>query len=179
MSGEYDEKFEELTGLVKRTMGGLDEFRMEMRDMRSEMRDMRSEYSFRFDGVDSRFDGVDSRFDGVDSRFDRVEAKLDHVSGRQNDALPRFIEMQKTVNNSVEIQNAQIAKIAEMFNRLDAIKKSLESIDDRQSQIEQEVKNVNSVVSSLVDDVRSGTDMRNRLDETEQRIAKIEEKLAA
>ena len=65
MSGEYDEKFEELTGLVKRTMGGLDEFRMEMRDMRSEMRDMRSEYS--------------SRFDGVDSRFDRVEAKLDHV----------------------------------------------------------------------------------------------------
>ena len=165
MSGEYDEKFEELTGLVKRTMGGLDEFRMEMRDMRSEMRDMRSEYS--------------SRFDGVDSRFDRVEAKLDHVSGRQNDALPRFIEMQKTVNNSVEIQNAQIAKIAEMFNRLDAIKKSLESIDDRQSQIEQEVKNVNSVVSSLVDDVRSGTDMRNRLDETEQRIAKIEEKLAA
>ena len=165
MSGEYDEKFEELTGLVKRTMGGLDEFRMEMRDMRSEMRDMRSEYS--------------SRFDGVDSRFDRVEAKLDHVSGRQNDALPRFIEMQKTVNNSVEIQNAQIAKIAEMFNRLDAIKKSLESIDDRQSRIEQEVKNVNSVVSSLVDDVRSGTDMRNRLDETEQRIAKIEEKLAA
>ena len=151
MSGEYDEKFEELTGLVKRTMGGVDEMRMEMRDMRSD-------YS---------------------TRLDRVEAKLDHVSGRQNDALPRFIEMQKTVNNSVEIQNAQIAKIAEMFNRLDAIKKSLESIDDRQSQIEQEVKNVNSVVSSLVDDVRSGTDMRNRLDETEQRIAKIEEKLAA
>ena len=154
MAGEYDEKFEELTGLIKRTMGGVDEMRLEMRDLRKQ--------------------GGDHTV-----RLERIESQINLVSGRQNDALPRFIEMQKTVNNSVEIQNAQIAKIAEMFNRLDAIKKSLESIDDRQSQIEQEVKNVNSVVSSLVDDVRSGTDMRNRLDETEQRIAKIEEKLAA
>ena len=165
MAGEYSEKFEELTGLVKRTMGGVDEMRLEMRDMRSEMRDMRLDYS--------------SRFDGVDSRFDRVEAKLDLVSGRQNDVIPKVIEIQKTVNNSVEIQNAQSAKIAEIFNRLDAIKKSLDSLGDCQLQIEQEVKNVNSVVSSLVDDVRSGVDMRNRLNETERRIAKIEEKLAA
>ena len=154
MAGEYDEKFEELTGLIKRTMGGVDEMRLEMRDLRKQ--------------------GGDHTV-----RLERIESQINLVSGRQNDALPRFIEMQKTVNNSVEIQNAQIAKIAEMFNRLDAIKKSLESIDDRQSKIEQEVKNVNSVVSSLVDAVRSGTDMRNRLDETEQRIAKIEEKLAA
>jgi len=99
MAGEYDEKFEELTGLIKRTMGGVDEMRLEMRDMRSDMRDMRVDYS--------------SRFDSVDSRFDRVEAKLDLVSGRQNDVIPKVIEMQKTVNSSVEIQNAQIVKIAE------------------------------------------------------------------
>jgi len=38
MPGEYDEQFELITGLLQKTAGGLDELRMEVRDMRSELR---------------------------------------------------------------------------------------------------------------------------------------------
>lgn len=39
MAGEYDEKFEEITGLLQKTVGGLDELRMEVRDIRNDLRE--------------------------------------------------------------------------------------------------------------------------------------------
>lgn len=46
MAGEYDEKFEEITGLLQKnagllqkTVGGLEELRMEVRDIRNDLRE--------------------------------------------------------------------------------------------------------------------------------------------
>lgn len=43
MGGEYDQEFNEITGLLHKTVGGLEELRMEVRDLRNEVRDVRSE----------------------------------------------------------------------------------------------------------------------------------------
>ncbi len=43
MAGEYDERFDEITGLLQKTVGGLDELRLEVRDIRSEVRDIRND----------------------------------------------------------------------------------------------------------------------------------------
>jgi len=39
MPGEYDEKFEEITGLLYKTVGGLEELRMEVRDIRNDLKE--------------------------------------------------------------------------------------------------------------------------------------------
>ncbi len=52
MPGEYDQRFEKLEVLLQRTIGGVEETRMEMRDIRLELR----EHTSRFDKVDARLD---------------------------------------------------------------------------------------------------------------------------
>jgi hypothetical protein len=42
MAGEYDDKFEEITGLLHKTVGGLDELRMEVRDLRNDVGEVKS-----------------------------------------------------------------------------------------------------------------------------------------
>ncbi len=46
MAGEYDDKFKEITGILQKmqkSVGGIDELRMEVRDIRNEVRDIRNE----------------------------------------------------------------------------------------------------------------------------------------
>ena len=46
MAGEYDDKFKEITGMLQKmqkSVGGIDELRMEVRDIRNEVRDIRNE----------------------------------------------------------------------------------------------------------------------------------------
>ncbi len=46
MAGEYDDKFKEITGMLQKmqkSVGGIDELRMEVRDIRNEVRDTRNE----------------------------------------------------------------------------------------------------------------------------------------
>ena len=80
MAGEYDEKFEELTGLIKRTMGGVDEMRLEMRDLRLEVRDNTS----RLTNVEGRLTGVEGRLTGVEGGVKSLEKKIDNLSSQFN-----------------------------------------------------------------------------------------------
>ena len=135
MSGEYDERFDELTGLVKKVVGRVDEMQLEMRDMRKDNSarfnaiDTRFDeidarfkgVDDRFDGMDKRFDGVDKRFDGMDKRFDKIEGDLYIFSGRQNDVISKVIEIQKTVDQISKTQADHTVKISELTNRLDAV----------------------------------------------------------
>jgi hypothetical protein len=59
MAGEYDNRFEEITGLlqetlkrVDRTQGGVDELRMEVRDLRTEL----SKNTSRLGTLENKFD---------------------------------------------------------------------------------------------------------------------------
>ena len=73
MAGEYDEKFEELTGLIKRTMGGVDEMRLEMRDLRLEVRDNTS-----------RLTNVEGRLTGVEGSVKSMEKTVNNLSSQFN-----------------------------------------------------------------------------------------------
>ena len=142
MSAEYDERFDELTGLVKKVIGRVDEMQLEMRDMRKDNSARFNAIDERFDGIDKRFDGVDIRFDGVDKRldgmdrrfdsmdrrfdqldkrFDKIEGEIYIGSGRQNDVISKVIELQKTVDQISETQAEQTVKIIELADRLDAV----------------------------------------------------------
>ena len=114
MSAEYDERFDELTGLVKRVIGRVDEMQLEMRDMRKYNSERFNEIDKRFNEIDARFDGVDKRFDGVDKRFDEMDKRFDKIEGeiyigfgRQNDVISKVVEIQKTVNRISEAQAEQ------------------------------------------------------------------------
>ena len=107
MSGEYDERFDELTGLVKTVVGRVDEMQLEMRDMRKYDSERFNEIDKRFDGIDKRFDGIDTRFDEMDKRFDKIEGEIYIGFGRQNDVISKVVEIQKTVNRISEAQAEQ------------------------------------------------------------------------
>ncbi len=75
MAGEYDDRFDELTGLVRKTIGGLDELRMEVRDIRMEVRDMRSEVLDMRSGLqenNSKLQSLTNKVTTLSSQFNDV-----------------------------------------------------------------------------------------------------------
>lgn len=156
MAEKYDERFDQLTGLVQKVAGRADELQLDMRDMRKDMQSQAAVTS---------------------SRFDRIETTLQIVSGRQEDALPRVIEIQNTVNRISEIQAEQNHKILQMMNRLDVVEAQLRSINDESAEMKSEIGEIRSLIDSLIDPVRIGWDLRENIREIEQRVTDIERKL--
>jgi polyhydroxyalkanoate synthesis regulator phasin len=81
MAEEYDNRFEEITGLlqetlkrVDRTQGGVDELRMEVRDLRTEL----SKNTSRLGTLENKFDiGVMAKEDH--KRIDSLEKRVDNL----------------------------------------------------------------------------------------------------
>ena len=89
VAGEYDDKFEEITGILQKmqkSVGGLDELRMEVRDIRNELRDTNSNVKIlnqKVDGLSSQFNDVGvmaikdhTRVDNLETRVDALEAEV-------------------------------------------------------------------------------------------------------
>ena len=89
MAGEYDDKFEEITGILQKmqkSVGGLDELRMEVRDIRNELRDTNSNVKIlnqKVDGLSSQFNDVGvmaikdhTRVNNLEARVDALEAEV-------------------------------------------------------------------------------------------------------
>jgi len=77
MAGEYDEKFAEITGILQKmqkSVGVVDEMRLEMRDMRSELR-----------GVHSEVGDLRCELRENTTRLGSLENKVDTLSGQFND----------------------------------------------------------------------------------------------
>jgi len=84
MAGEYDEKFEEITGLLKKTVGGLNELRMEVRNIRSELRDNTSNLLTLTDkvtGLSCQFNDVGVMAIDDHKRIDSLEERVDVLEG--------------------------------------------------------------------------------------------------
>lgn len=78
MAGEYDEKFEKIESLLNRSIGGLDELRLEMRDMRKELRENVNEtktVSRKVDILTGQFTSVVSEFIQDHKRIDTIESE--------------------------------------------------------------------------------------------------------
>src|SRR5687768_15668886 len=145
MAERYGERFDELTGLVQKVAGRVDEIQLDMRDMRKEVRDMSSEVNEH------------------SSRFDRLEATLTVTSGQQSDVIPKVIEIQKTVNRISETQSEQTFKIIEMLSRLNVIEIQLRSLTEETSSVKVEIKEVRQAVHSLIDPIQIGWDLRENI----------------
>ncbi len=161
MAGEFDERFESLEGLIQRTMGGVDEMGLEMRDLRSEIRT----HSFRFDKLDARFDKVDRAFA--------------FVSGQQNDVISKVIEIRKELTITSSANNDQHTKIIEIWNRLADIQGTFKFMDERVINIEMEVKNLQNLIDGIILKMDAKLDVQANIEEIDRRITKIEERLAA
>lgn len=111
------------------------------------------------------------------SRFDRLEGSVQVASGRQDDVIPKVIELQKTVNRISETQSEQTFKIIELLNRLNRIEIQLRAQADETTSIKLEIKDVRKAVHSLIDPIQIGWDLRENLRDIEQRITSIEQKL--
>lgn len=83
MAGEYDEKFDKIESLLNKSIGGLDELRLEVRDMRKELRENVSEVklanrkldvlSGQFTDVVRKFIKDHKRIDGIENRVEQLE----------------------------------------------------------------------------------------------------------
>jgi dynactin complex subunit len=100
MARKYDERFDELTGLVTKVVGRVDEMHLEMRDMRKEATEMRSEML--------------SNAEQASGRFDKLEMAVNAI---YHDLVPKTIEIRKDVNRISETQTEQSFKIIELLNR--------------------------------------------------------------
>jgi predicted nucleic acid-binding Zn-ribbon protein len=175
MSTEYDDRFDELTGLVKRVIGRVDEMQLEMRDMRKDVRS----YQVRFDGIDKHFDEMGTSFDRIDKRFDKIEVELHIVSGRQNDVIPKVIGIQTDVNRISETQSEQTFKLFELMNRIDRVNRRLKRLDKRTVQIDTEIKEIRAAINVLIDPVLDEKVVWPSIGQIEERITRLEEKLSS
>lgn len=105
MAGEYDEKFDELTGLVRKIAGRVDELQLDMRDLRqglvkagddigsirSDIGEIRGELkktNQRMGSLEGKFDVLSGQFNGIGSmaiddhkRIDALEKRVDDLEG--------------------------------------------------------------------------------------------------
>jgi chromosome segregation ATPase len=178
MARKYDERFDELTGLVKKVAGRVDEMQLEMRDMRKEISSLGTETndSIRIETTQIRTE-LRSNMALSSSRFDRLESALKFVSGRQEDVIPKVVAIQKDVNRISEIQSEQTFKIIEMLNRLNVVEIQLRSVSDEVSGVNLEIKEVREAIHSFIDPIQIGWDLRENISAIEQRISDIERKL--
>ena len=166
MAKRYDERFDELTGLVYKVVGRVDEIQLDMRDMRKEVREVRSETV-----------AMRSELNEHGSRFDKLEVALQVASGKQNDVISKVIGIQKTVNRISETQSEQTFKMLELINRLDGVDRRLETLDERTEQMDSEVKEIRKSLDSFVDPILDGKTVWANIRHVEERIARLEEKL--
>src|SRR5688572_19078535 len=160
MAERYDERFDEITGLVKKVAGRVDEVQLEVRDMRKEMREMSSEVSEH------------------SSSFDKLETAVQIASGQQKDVISKVVGIQRTVNRISERQSEQTFKIIEILNRLNVVEIHLRSLGDETNGMKLEIKEVRAAVHSFIDPIQIGWDLRENLVEVERRVTNIEQKLA-
>jgi outer membrane murein-binding lipoprotein Lpp len=91
MAGGYDEKFDELTTIVKRVAGRVDEMQLELRDMRQDFMGMRDDLKTannRLGSVESKVDLISRQFNDVGSmaikdsqRITEIEKRVDVLEG--------------------------------------------------------------------------------------------------
>jgi predicted nuclease with TOPRIM domain len=86
MANEYDKQFEELTGLVRRVAGRVDEMSMEMRDLRQDVT-------------------------ALNSKTDVIGADLKIVKGQVNDLGPKFLADHKRLDRVEERVDDLEAKV--------------------------------------------------------------------
>ncbi|MGD9562764.1 MAG: hypothetical protein AB7F88_12310 [Pyrinomonadaceae bacterium] len=95
MAGEYDAKFTEITGIlhemqesvgqIGRLQGGLDEMRLEMRDLRKELRENINETKFvknEVRDVSRKVDVLTGQFTSVVSEFIKDHKRIDSIEKR-------------------------------------------------------------------------------------------------
>jgi hypothetical protein len=71
MEGEYDERLDEMMGLLRKTADGVDDLRVEVRDLRSGHRDATAG----FEDVAKVVIKETQRITGLEQRFDALEGE--------------------------------------------------------------------------------------------------------
>lgn len=87
MAGEYDESFEEITGLLQKTVGGMQELRMEVRDLRNEVRDVRTDLAENVKETKS-----------VGQKVDALASQFKYVGGMAIEDHPRIDSLEKRMD---------------------------------------------------------------------------------
>jgi chromosome segregation ATPase len=170
MAAKYDGRFDELTGLVTKVVGRVDEIQLELRDMRKEAGEMLEEMRTNASSTATRFGGL--------------ESALQFVSGRQEDVIPKVIDIQKDVSRISQTLVKHSSKMIQLMNRLDSVDRRLSALDDRTArldertaQMEAEVKAIRKTMDSLIDPILDGKTLWSNIRQLEERIARLEEKV--
>ena len=64
-----------------------------------------------------------------------------------------------------------------MMNRLDGVETKLGAIYEESLEMKSDIREIRSIIDSLIDPVRIGWDLRENIREIERRVTEIEQKL--
>ncbi|MGB7069202.1 MAG: hypothetical protein WBD22_06880 [Pyrinomonadaceae bacterium] len=102
MAGEYDEKFEQLTTVISRVVGRVDELRLEMRDMSSELRSNTTQLgsvTTALGSVKTELRSVKSELGSVTTRLGSLESKVNLLSAQFTDVASMAIKDHPRIDN--------------------------------------------------------------------------------
>src|ERR1043166_6882731 len=154
----------------------------------------------RFDAFDARFDSVDARFDSVDARFESIDARLEKLESRNYDTKPIWERALKAImetglevgelKTKVGVIETQVTKVDRIVTKVDGIGTSLSVLEGevagmrgdyaalRSELVETQrdfkiklTRRLDLVLTTLVDN-------RDGLRDAEERLTKLESKLA-
>ena len=147
----------------------------------------------RFDAFDARFDSVDARFDSVDARFESIDARLEKLESRNYDTKPIWERALKAImETGLEVGElkTKVGVIETQLTKIDGIGTSLSVLEGevagmrgdyaalRSELVETQrdfkmklTRRLDLVLTTLVDN-------RDGLRDAEERLTKLESKLA-
>jgi len=80
----------------------------------------------RLDGIDSRLNGIEQRLDAVEQRLDAVEHRLDIVEGILKNHDKKFVEIERRLDNIVEVVALHTTLLKDINLRLISVEGNVE-----------------------------------------------------
>lgn len=135
---------------------------------------MPGEYDNRLDKLESLIERTVRRVDEMAVELQNIRVELDtHCSGFKT------IARQEAVDQTFETISDQKYRVIRMWNRLTVAEIRSRLFDGAANLIGSEIKDIRKSIDPIVDPILVGEDRRANLNEIEQRVLQVEEKIGA
>ena len=144
---------------------------------KGEMIRMMQSSILKIDGLDKRVAGLDERVGALDERVGGLDKRLSNVEKDVGELKADVGGIKKDLAVVLGRTDDLITKVVQMYNRLFAVEKQLESFSARLTNLEREAKQIMSELHRLAENIDDNDETKAKVAELNARIEKLEEKV--